>query len=146
MIVAILSVAVVVNFGKSQLKANFDDQVIQIVHVLEQARTYSLTNFLIADTSPAEYYLLTVSSTGITLLAYNSSTSSILETVTLDSNFSITGSEEVYYFPPNGDICFDTPDCDSLATEISFTLVDSTATYSKEISLNMYGGFPEVEQ
>lgn len=147
-IVAILSVTLMVNFKGSFLKANFDDQVVQVVHILEQARSYSLTNFLVNDTEPAEYYLLTVSSTGITLVA-QASVSSTLETVVLDSDISIssiTGSESVYYFPPTGEICFDTLDCDSGINDISFTIVDSTGTYSQVISLNKYGGAPEVEE
>lgn len=148
LIVAILSVALVVNFGGASRKANFDDQVVQIVHLLEQARSYSLTNFLINDTEPVDYYLLTITSAGLSLDAYGPTLDSALESVALDSNFSITvmtGYEYVFYFPPNGDICFATPDCDSSLTEISFILVDDTGTYSQVISMNKYGGFPELE-
>lgn len=147
-IIAVLSVAIAVNLSRGALKANFDDQVVEIVHVLEQARSYSLTNFLISDTEPADYYLITVTSAGVRLDAYGPTLDSGLENVTLDDGFSIediTGSEYAFYFPPEGEICFDTPDCASGVNEISFTVVDSSGTYSSQITLNIYGGYPEVE-
>ncbi len=150
-IIAILSVALLVNFSGNVTRARLDDQVVEIVHLLEQARSYSLTNFLIDDITPAEYYLVTVNATGITLDAQGATATDVetLESVTLSSNFSITnitGSEYFYYFPPSGEICFDTEACDSGINDVSFTVVDSTAVYSQEITLNKFGGAPEVEQ
>ncbi len=148
-IIAVLSIALAVSLSRGVLKAKFDDQVLQVVHVLEQARTYSLTNFLILDTEPADYYLISVTSAGVMLDAYGPTLDYGLENVALADGFEIediTGSEYAFYFPPDGEICFDTPDCASGITEISFTLVDSSGTYSSQITLNIYGGYPEVEE
>lgn len=152
-IIAVLSVAIAVNLSRGALKANFDNQLVEIVHVLEQARSYSLTNFLIEDpsdgsTEPADYYLITVTSAGVRLDAYGPTLDFGLENVVLDDGFSIdaiTGSEYAFYFPPEGEICFVNPSCPSGTTEISFTVVDSSGTYSSQITLNIYGGYPEVE-
>lgn len=147
-IIAILSIGVAINFKSSLLKAKFNDEVLQIVHVLEQARSYSLTNFLINDTEPADYYLITITEAGVRLDVYGPTLDSGLENAALDEDFSITGitgSEYAFYFPPSGEICFDTPDCASGINEISFTVVDSTGEYSQEISLNKYGGGPQLE-
>ena len=146
-IIAILSVGVAINFKSSILKANFDDEVLQIVDLFEQAHSYSLTNFLVNDTEPPEYYLVSVSSSRVVLKALGGSEESILETVILDDNFfirDITGSQKTYYFPPTGEICFDSEECDSGINEISFTIVDRSQEYSQEMTLNKYSGVLEL--
>ena len=148
-IVAILSVGLAVNFRGSIQKAHFDDEVLGLVHILEQARSYSLTNFLISDTEPADYYLITVSEAGITLEAHGATLDATMESVTLSDDFSITdvtGSQYIYYFPPTGLICLESADCTSTESEVSFTLVGADTTNSQVISLNKYGGAPEVEE
>ncbi len=147
-IIAVLSVAIAVNLSRGALKANFDDQLIQIVHVLEQARSYSLTNFLIEDTEPVDHYLITIAETGVTLEAYGSSgLSSTLENVELADGFTITATtlpQSIYYVPPDGDIYIESES--SGITEFEFSVDDSSGTYSETVSLTIYGGYPEVEE
>ena len=146
-IVTVLAMALFTNFSRSILKARFDDQVLAVTSLIEKARSYSLTNVLILDTEAPDYYLLTVTSASVRLDAYGPTLDEELETVTLDNGFSIsniTGSEYAFYFPPEGDICFDTPDCASGVTEISFDIEDSAGTYSETISIDAYGGYPQV--
>lgn len=149
-IIAVLSVAIAVNLSRGALKANFDDQLVGIVHVLEQARTYSLTNFLIEDTEPADYYLITIAETGVTLEAYGSSgLTSTLENVELADGFTISATstttlpQSIYYVPPDGDIYIESET--SGITEFEFSVEDDSGTYSETVSLNIYGGYPEVE-
>ena len=148
LIVAILSIALLTNFQRSRLKANFDDQVTEVVDILQKARSYSRTNMMVLDTEPADYYLLTISSSGITIDAYGPTVDEGIESMSLDSGFEIdntSGVDHVFYFPPSGEICMDTPDCASGITEITFTVQDDDGTYTKDITINVYGGYPELD-
>lgn len=145
-IIAVLSVAIAVNLSRGALKANFDDQLIQIVHVMEQARSYSLNNYLIDDTDPTQYYRLTFRSSMVTLKAYGATLDVILERVELDDGFTISAGtlpQEIYYIPPYGDMYIESES--SGLTEFEFTVDDDTGVYSETISVNVYGGYPEVE-
>lgn len=145
-IIAVLSVAIAVNLSRGALKANFDDQVLQVVSIVEQARNYSLNNYLINDTDPAEYYLLTIAPTGLTLEAHGASASSVtLEEVTLEDGFviSVTTDDTIYYVPPYGQIYIESET--SGTTELPFIISDENGTYNTVVTVNIYGGYPEVE-
>ena len=144
-IIAVLSVAIAVNLGRGVLKARFDDQLIEIVHIIEQARSYSLNNYLIGDTDPAEYYSLAIDSSGLTLTAHGASSSISLEEVELEDGFTITVivDNTIYYVPPYGSIYIGSET--SGTTELLFMVGDDSGTYSALITLNIYGGYPEVE-
>ncbi len=146
-IIAILTVALATSFYNGNLSARFNDERTKVVNVLEEARGYSLGSILIDETEPTDYYLITVSSSGITLDAYGPTLDELKSSYYLEDGFNIddiTGSEYIFYFPPNGEICFETPDCSSTLTEISFTLNDDTGTYSQLIKVNKFGGYPEL--
>jgi len=147
-IIAILSVSLLVNFKGNVAKSRVDDQVVQIVHLLEEARSYSLTNFLVNDTEPASYYVVTITSAGMTLKAYvNATTTTTLQSVTMQTGYSITGisaTERIFYFPPTGEICFDAAACTSTDTELTLTVSDSTGSYTQDIYFNKFGGAPEI--
>lgn len=144
-IIAVLSVAIAVNLSRGALKAKFDDQVLQVTHIIEQARSYSLNNYLINDTDPVEYYLLTVAPTGLTLEAYGASSPATLEEVTLEDGFviSITTDDTIYYVPPYGQIYIESET--SGTTELPFVISDENGTYNTIVTVNIYGGYPEVE-
>lgn len=148
-IIAILSIGVAINFKESIVKANLEDHVSQIVHILQQARGYSLTNFLVNDTEPADYYVVTITSSAITLKVYGATDNETLESMSMDTGYTITGitsPERIYYFPPTGEICFTAAACTSADTELTLTVTDSTGNYTQDISLSKFGGSPELEE
>jgi prepilin-type N-terminal cleavage/methylation domain-containing protein len=152
--IAILAMALYSNFSRGVLKARFDDEVVAITDIIEEARGYSFTSVLIEDTEPTDYYLLSIETTGISLEAYatnaSGTVSETIKEITFDTRFTIDAPESIYYFPPEGDICFqfidaEDFDCDPDINEIDFTLADSTGTYDQTININVYGGYPELE-
>lgn len=142
-IIAVLSIAIALNFGRGALNARFDDQVQKIVHIIEQARSYSLNNYLVEDSEPTEYYVLTVDTNRMILEAHGATLTSTLEEVELADEFTISDAQTIYYVPPYGEIYIESED--SGITEFTFSVEDSSAAHSETISINVYGGYPEVE-
>ncbi len=154
LIIAILTVALASSFFRGNLSARFNDQLTQVVQILEEARGYSLGSTLIEDSSspgtyePAEHYRITIGSNQITLDAVGPTIVTNIKTVTIEPGFvmrDITPTDRIFYFAPDGEICFDTYLCDSGITRMSFILSDSTNTYTQTIRINQFGGYPELD-
>ncbi len=144
MIMAILSVALMVTTQRGILKATFDDQVIEITGLIEKARGYALSNYLVNDTEPAEYYRLRVQTGQMSLIAMGETDSETLVTLTYEGDCSMSTNTSVYYIPPNGDICFNSS-CSSSTTSKTFTFSsDDYDTYQTQFTITKYGGYPEL--
>lgn len=147
-IIAILSMALFVNFSGAVLKARFDDELTSISRMVEQARGYALSNYLVNDdeSTPAEYYLLSFRRSRIVLSAVaEDGTREELESHSFDTSFSLNTTLAVYYFPPDGSVCF-SADCSDGLTESSLIFSDTDGTYSSTITISVYGGFAEIEE
>lgn len=144
-IMAVLSMALLLTVQRGVLKATFDDQVVEITAMIEKARGYALSNYLVNDTEPAQYYRLYIQTSKIRLIANGETDSETLETLSYESGFSMDSSTSVYYFPPNGDICFNTG-CTGSTTSKTFTFRDTNSTYQTQFTITKYGGYPEIEE
>lgn len=147
-IMAILAVSLALAYQSIQLKVRYDSNVNQIAELFQQARSLSLSSLMINDTDPTYYYILNVDEGAATLTAYSTDTSvnEVIDTFTYDSDMNITTPAiEVYYFPPNGAICFGVYTCTSTDTENSVTFEDSEGTYSTQFTITKAGGYVEVE-
>jgi prepilin-type N-terminal cleavage/methylation domain-containing protein len=145
LIVAILSIALLTNFQRSRLKANFEDQVTNIVRIMEEVRAYSRTGILVNGTDPANYYLLTIGSGELTIDIFSDTSHETISEYELDAGFETNGADrEIYFFPPNGEICF-SKYCTDSTTEYTFTVQDTSGTYTQDITINIYGGYPELD-
>ena len=146
-IMAILSTALFLTTQRGILKAEFDDQVTEITGLIEKARGYALSNYLVNDLEPAQYYQLHIEATRIRLIAVGESGTNVsetLETLTYESDFRMGGATSIYYFPPNGDVCF-TKTCTGTTTYKSLTFHDPDYTYQTKFTVTKYGGYPEIE-
>jgi len=145
-ITAVLSTALAVSMQKTTLKANFDDQVLNIRRLVEEARGYSLSNYLVNDLAPAEYYLLSVTTTDLSLSAVaDDGTTEELDSLTFATGYAMSEPMTVYYVPPYGEVCFAYP-CDGVLTEDSMVFSDTNSTYEAMITIDIYGGFAEIEE
>ena len=72
-IIAVLTTGFALTFQRATLKATFDDQVTQITAIIEKAGSYALSNYLVNEADPAEYYYLYIRTDTITLSAVNDS-------------------------------------------------------------------------
>lgn len=148
LIIAVLSAALMLNFSSASQKALFDDQITNIVRVIEQARSYSLTNYLVNDTEPTEYYLLTIGADYLSIEAYAdyAGTHDSLEEYELDTGFTTTATDdEVFYIPPYGQVCLEYPCVDGGDTEYPFVVSNSDGSLSQVITITTHGGFAELE-
>lgn len=147
-ILAISSAALLVNFRSASQKALFEDQLSNIVNVIEKARSYSLTNYLVNDFEPAEYYLLTIADNSISIEAYADygGTHETLEEYDLPIGFETTAADdEIFYFPPYGQVCL-TYSCTMAGfTKYSFTVSSSDGSLTQTITITTHGGFAEFE-
>jgi len=143
---AILATILAVSFQNLRLSSRFNDQKVKIVSLIEGARSQALSNILVNGTAPTSYYLLDIESTAITLTAVaEDATSETLKTLTLDSDMTLaTVPLEIYYFPPYGDVCFDSACADTTTISKDFTLSDSTGAKTATFTLNVNGGYVDV--
>src|SRR3989338_10087583 len=89
-IIAVLTTGFALTFQRATLKATFDDQVTQITAIIEKAGSYALSNLLVNDSEPAEYYYLYIMTSKITLSAVDADgASETLETLTFEDGFSM---------------------------------------------------------
>lgn len=153
-IVAVLATVAALSFSGAKNGAVFNDQKTKVVDLLQQARSYSLSNVLVDSSTEktTDYYILEIDENTITLSAIGtSSTTSTTELTSLELQEGYTfalpsgaSKIEIYYIPPYGEICFYAYDCSDSTEEISFILSgpdDRKAT----ITLNVFAGYPEVE-
>lgn len=149
LIIAIMSATLVLNFQSASEKGQFDAQVTNIVRVIEQARNYSLSNYLVNDSEPTEYYLLTIGNDYLTLEAF-AEFGGLHETLVdydMDKGFTTTGSDddELFYIPPYGELCLTYPCVEGGEMEYSFTISNADESLTQPITITTYGGFAEVE-
>jgi type II secretory pathway pseudopilin PulG len=147
-IVAILSVSLALSFLQLRLNARFSAAKTDVVDLIQKARSLSLSNILVNGGEPTDYYQLTISSSQVTLDAYNSVDDENIETLTLDSDFSFDTELHVLYFPPYGDVCFnpavDYSSCDHTTIENVTTLSDSSGAKTATFTISPNGGYVEV--
>lgn len=148
-IMAILSVSLALAYQNIQLKVRFDAHVSRIISIFQEARSSSLSNRMIDGTDPTAYYELSLDTTSITLTAYANDTSinEVLDTYTFDSDISLSSSvNDIYYFPPTGEVCISTPDCGSGDSDLRFILSSSDSTRFTQFDLTTVGGYVDVTQ
>lgn len=145
-IMAIITVGFALSMQKSTLKSTFDDQVLNIRRIIEKTRDYSLSNYLVNDDldAPAEYFRLSLAtnSASVVAVAANGDEES-LDSYVFQSGFAMGSELEVYYFPPYGEVCFSS-DCSDVLPEASTIFKDADDTYEAEITINTYGGYPDI--
>ncbi|MFA5854983.1 MAG: type II secretion system protein [Candidatus Gracilibacteria bacterium] len=155
-IMAFLSVALAVSFSGANQKAAFDDQKLQLINLIQTARSRSFSNVLSEDGRPTEYYLLIIMPTFAAVEAHYSDTESdfeVLDKFTYGSGYEASGSAagpelmKVYYTPPNGEVCFGSscPATSDVTPEQTITFRNKAHTLSTTITVDLYGGFADVE-
>lgn len=150
MVVAILSTGLALSFSNGRGQAAFKDAQYQITNIIQEARALSLSNVLIEDTGvEADYYLLDITASELTLTAYGMGESAAVEheiqSVTLSDGVEIDSGLQVYYIPPYGDLCFTYAGiCNYTTTESSFTLIRENSDQTATFTLSIYSGYPEI--
>jgi len=142
-LVAVLSVLLVTSFVSLSSNARFNNAKTQIVSMIEKARSLSLSNILINDTEPTDYYKLTLTGGTVTIDAYGSTSNESIATLSLDTDFSFTSTLDVYYFPPYGDVCFDAS-CTDPSTTAAVVLSNADSTKTATFTFDVNGGYVNV--
>lgn len=143
-LVAVLSVLLVTSFVSLSSNARFNNTKTQIVSMIEKARSLSLSNILINDTEPTDYYKLSLIDGMVTIDAHGPTLSESIATLSLDIDFSFTTTLDVYYFPPYGDVCFNASDCSDLSTSAEVVLSNADASKTATFIFDVNGGYVNV--
>lgn len=145
-IIAVLSVLLVTSFVSLSSNARFNNAKTQIVSMIEKARSLSLSNILINDTEPTDYYKLTLTGGTVTIDAYGTdpTISESIASLSLDTDFSFATTLDIYYFPPYGDVCFNAADCSDPSTSAEVVLNNADSTKSAAFTFDVNGGYVNV--
>jgi type II secretory pathway pseudopilin PulG len=146
-IIAILTVTLAYSFSAARDSANFKDQKLQILNIVQEARSLSLSSMLTEGGEVVEHYELAIESDVIRLEARGGNGGRTeINRVEFENGFEIlSGDHEIYYIPPYGEVCIDdTPPCDGNTTEASFIL-QSPSGQEATFTISKYGGYAEVE-
>jgi prepilin-type N-terminal cleavage/methylation domain-containing protein len=155
-IMAFLSVALAVSFSGANQKAAFDDQKLQLINLIQTARSRAFSNMLSSSGEPTEYYVLLITPTFAQVEAHYSDTASdfaVLDKFTYASGYEASGLVpgpelmKVYYTPPTGEVCFGSlcPTTSDATTEKTVIFKNKAGTLSITITVDRYGGFADVE-
>lgn len=145
-ILALLSLLMAFSFNGIRNSVKFDNAKNDLVNIIQKARSLSLSNILINDTTPTDFYLLTLAPSGATVKAYGINSSGVevndtLETLTFETGITLGGTQKVYYFPPYGDVCFSAA-CSE--TDTSKSLTFSSEKESVTITIEKSGGYVNI--
>ncbi len=144
---AILSVSLAFSMRNLRERAAFRDDQTKLVALLQKARSLALSNILVEGNTTL-FYRFHLESTGATLYATvddaGTPTETALESLTFQDNVNTPNDVEIFYFPPDGEICFNV-DCTWTEAETSFTLQTADSKYVTEFTVDIYGGFPDVQ-
>ncbi|MBT4385113.1 type II secretion system protein [Candidatus Peregrinibacteria bacterium] len=165
--VAILSMGFALNIDKIRKRGNFHAVQNEIVGVLQNARSLSLSNQLRTNEGdgidyPVKYYRIMIKENGLgldayldmpgadplpqenlTLVDFDSMTEedfSIIDNMVADRNLL------VFYFPPYGEICFNNKDCSSASIEKTFRFHTDDDEFATEMTLSIHGGTVEINE
>gem|GEM_PF-1720085 len=153
-IMAILAIGLLFAFQGTKDKADFSNQQIQVVNLIQEARGLSLSNLMVESGGTdyvAEYYKLEIAPAAVSLTAHADTdedgiadASVEIGEVTFEGDVFVRLSTifDAYYYPPYGDVCID--DCSTGPTQDTFTLTDGVN--ETDITITIYGGYPEVEE
>lgn len=145
---AIIAVTMSFSIRNVQERATFKEHQQEIVAIFQTARTLALSNLLL-DGQVAEFYVIEVASNYMTLNAgFADGSGQSIEVLEFDEEFEAdTGvdSATFYYFPPAGEVCF-VYTCDSGSTSKTISLLSTQADYETEITIDIYGGYPEINE
>lgn len=150
-LLAILSTAVILGWRQNQIHAQFRDLETKIISMIQKARGLSLSNLTIenADESiPVEYYLLNISETSLSIQAIgqdSAATAEEIDVLEFPEGFSLDTTFEVYYFPPYGEVCWESDCPDDFEEEKTFTLSTEFSNENQEFGISIYGGYPELQ-
>lgn len=147
-LVGILSVGLSLSFGGIRESTAFGQHQTRVVEIIQKARGLSLSNRLLND-QPIDSYFLYITNEGIALHVTGPGGVEEVDRFDFDRSnwdFQIDTVFDVYYFPPYGDICF-TESCNSGLTSRSFHLYSpSNPELDTQITIDIYGGFPEIDE
>jgi prepilin-type N-terminal cleavage/methylation domain-containing protein len=153
-IIAIISVTTALTIQTTRVRSAFRNYETQIVHLAQQARSASLSNLRIGGLEDIEsseeviHYQLAIRGAGVQLNAVGETLVEELGIVNIadDPSIEIGPIFDVYYFPPYGDVCFNPSCTPDPITEKTFTINSIYTDIYTEITIDVYGGFPEVEE
>lgn len=140
-IITMLSLSLALSLTATQDRALFEEQELALISLLQDARALSLQNTLIDD-EEVTHYELEVTERELNLYAHTSGRTQ-LENLRFESA-SLTPEIEIYYFPPDGTLCFFQEDCSDPEESVQFTLSHHTEDLSSSYELSIYGGYPEL--
>jgi type II secretory pathway pseudopilin PulG len=145
-LVAVLSVLLVTSFVSLSSNARFNNTKTQIVNMIQKARSLSLSNILINDTDPTDYYKLTLTGQTVTIDAYGTvpTNTESIGILNLDTDFSFASTLDVYYFPPYGDVCFNASNCSDSSSTAAVILSNADATKTATFTFDVNGGYVNV--
>lgn len=146
LIIAILSLGLLTQFKGATEKARFKAQAQNVLRIMQNARSMSLTRKLIAD-SPVEYYKLDVTEDFVNLAAVAEDGSpEQLEYYEFENGYAMDSDFSAYFFSPSGSLCFtdELSSCDSAGTEESVRFETETGALSATFTLNINGSYPEL--
>ena len=161
LITAMVTVAMASRLVGASQRANFKKHETRLMDIVQQARGLSLTNRLVSLNNGrqfrADYYQVEFHTDQVVLKAVftkpdGQKENDKLDEFTFDDDiriFTETGSiVYVYYYPPDGKVCFDTDCTEGEYTEFQRFYLYTEPDYAifSEIKIDYFGGFLEIER
>lgn len=152
-IISILTGGFVISFNNLRIKGDFEDHEAGVLSLINQARTLALSNVQHDTGEATAYYELGVSvdSNALVLSTYDiNGISQTIDRYDLDDSTSIysdacgdnsSGGFSIIYTPPYGEISFS----DDSQIKTLYICSEDNLDYNTSITIDIYGGFPEVE-
>ncbi len=147
--IAVISVGVSLSFGGIRKSTAFNEHQTRVVEVIQKARGLSLSH-RVHNNEPIDHYKLGLYRYKAILTSDGPGGVELIDEFKFDTtvwDIEIDVPIDVYYFPPYGDICF-TPNCDGTDPTSKTINLYSTSdpNYITEITIDVYGGFPEIDE
>lgn len=143
-ILAILSTLFVLSYNSIRLQTRFNAQKNEIVRLVEEARSLSLSSIFVNDAEPTNYYLLTLSPSSVSIEAFGDTGSETIDSIPIESDMSLDTTLEVFYLPPYGDVCFVSETCPEPQSQ-SETVTLTSGTLTASFTIDGNGGYVTVE-
>lgn len=151
-IISILTGGFVISFNNLRIKGDFEDHEAGILSLINQARTLSLSNVQHDTGEATAYYDLGVSVDSNSLILSTYDINGISQTIDrydldesthiyVDSCGSSSSGFSINYTPPYGEISFS----DDTQRKTIYICSEENPDYSTRITIDIFGGFPEVE-
>ena len=138
-IIGLFSLGIGLGAGAFRESVEFNTYKNKITDLIQKARSYALV------AGETEIFLVEIRENTVTLQSQNEEGQiENLESLELSNGFTLSPETLLYYFPPDGQLCFSETCLDTDPAQQSFFLSGREGTLEIEFKMDSFGGYPEL--